>query len=460
MGKIVILFITTLLLLNFASALDLKVERVSSDETMIADLNKPAVFQVQLTNNGPATNIELYNLVGFSMYPTGKIPIGNQETKTIEIQVYPIGNFNYLGYYQFRYYIKAEDGSQVEDTLIFKRIKLQDVFSLGAGDFDPESSSVDVYVKNKENFKFDNVQAKLASPFFNVEKTFMLSPYERKNITIALDKEQFKQLLAGFYTLDAELKVENQRTQYKETLRFVEKEILKTTEDSSGIIVNTRTIKKINEGNVIAKAEINQKKTILSRLFTTFSPEPDTVERKGFLVYYSWNRDIKPGETLEISVKTNWTFPLIIIILIVIIVVLVKLYTRTNLALTKRVSFVRAKGGEFALKVFITARAERYIEKINIIDRLPPLVKIYEKFGAEQPSKIDEKNRRLVWEFDSMQPGEIKTLSYIIYSKVGVLGKFALPSATGVFEREGQLHETQSNKAFFVAEQSSIREED
>jgi hypothetical protein len=457
--KKVLLIITTILLLNFASALNITIEKLSSDETMVAELGKPADFQLALTNNGPSTNIELYNLVGFSIYPSGKIPIGNQETKTINVQVYPIGNFNYIGYYKFKYYIKGDDGSQIEDTLIFKRVKLQDCFSLGAGDFDPESSSVEVFVKNKENFDFGNVNAKLSSPFFNVERAFTLAPYERKNITISLDKEQFKELVAGFYTLDTEIQAQNKKVNYKETLRFVEKEIIKTTETSSGIIVNTQTIKKINEGNVIAKAEINQKKTILSRLFTTFSPEPDTVERKGFLVYYSWNRDIKPGETLEISIRTNWTMPLIIAVLIVIIVVLVKLYTRTNLSLSKRVSFVRAKGGEFALKVFITARAQRYIEKISIIDRLPPLVKVYEKFGVEQPSKIDEKNRRLVWEFDSMQPGEIKTISYIIYSKVGVLGKFALPAAAGVFEREGVLHETQSNKAFFVAEQGVVRED-
>jgi len=47
----------------------------------------------------------------------------------------------------------------------------------------------------------------------------------------------------------------------------------------------------------------------------------------------------------------------------------------------------------------------------------------------------------------------MRTLTYIIYSKVGVLGKFALPTATAVYEKDGEIHETESNKAFFIAEQ-------
>ena len=81
------------------------------------------------------------------------------------------------------------------------------------------------------------------------------------------------------------------------------------------------------------------------------------------------------------------------IIFIVAIIFLVKQYQKTNLVLKKRVNFVRAKGGEFALKISVYVQAKKYIERIHIIDRLPPLVKIYEKFGIETPTKVDEKSR-------------------------------------------------------------------
>ena len=156
--------------------------------------------------------------------------------------------------------------------------------------------------------------------------------------------------------------------------------------------------------------------------------------------------------------KTNWLFPFILLLLVVAIVVLVKKYTGTSVILRKRVSFVRAKGGEFALKVSIATQARKHVERVNLIDRLPPLVKLHEKFLGEQPTRTDEKNRRLEWNFDSMQPGEIRIVSYIIYSKVGVFGKFELPISTAIFEREGEIHEVESNKAFFVSEQRKVEE--
>lgn len=44
-------------------------------------------------------------------------------------------------------------------------------------------------------------------------------------------------------------------------------------------------------------------------------------------------------------------------------------------------------------------------------------------------------------------------MSYIIFSKIGVLGRFALPSASAIYEKDGEINETESNKAFFMAEQ-------
>jgi hypothetical protein len=57
-----------------------------------------------------------------------------------------------------------------------------------------------------------------------------------------------------------------------------------------------------------------------------------------------------------------------------------------------------------------------------------------------------------------MQPGERRVFSYIIYSKIGVLGKFALPSVTAVYEKEGKVKEAQSNQAFFMLEPRATKD--
>ena len=71
----------------------------------------------------------------------------------------------------------------------------------------------------------------------------------------------------------------------------------------------------------------------------------------------------------------------------------------------------------------------------------------------DKPSKVEEHKRLVEWNFDKLEAGETRILSYIIYSKIGVMGKFALPSTIAVYEREGEIKETESNKAFFISEQ-------
>ncbi|MFA6974272.1 MAG: hypothetical protein WC238_06120 [Parcubacteria group bacterium] len=451
MKRAILLTILILLVAPSIMALNVSVQKISYGEVMIAGIDNPAVFTLNITNFGGGARLQFFNLLSFSMTPVEAITFGGGETKEINVSLWPIGEFNHMGTYTMTYFIKdLNTKTQVENSLTFKRIELKDAFEIGASSFDPDASSINVYIKNKENFDFGNVDAKLSSAFFNVDKKFTLRPREKKEFTIEINKDDFKQLLAGFYLMTVDLKSEKAQTTLSENLDFKEKNKVKTDDTTSGFIVRSNVIKKINEGNTVSDVTISATRNILSRLFTTFSSEPDIVDRQGLVVYYTWNKSIKPGETFEVTVKTNWTFPVILVILIVIIVGLTKYYTSSNLVLRKKVDFVNAKGGEFALKVSITVHARKYMENINIFERLPPLVKIYEKFGTNQPTRVDEKARRIDWSIDKL---EVRVISYIIYSKVGVMGKFALPSARGVYEINGTIHETSSNRAFFLSEQ-------
>ena len=457
-------FYLTLILLSLivippiASAINLEVEKTSSNEVMIYDLEKPAILDLKITNFGSSDNFMFYNLLGFNMAPKGTVPIAGGETKEVQLIIYPRQDLVQRGFLTFNYYIRGQDRTEVTEKIMIKIIDLKDAFEIGSGEIDPKSNSIEVYIQNKENFNFGEMSAKFSSPFFNFEKTFALAPNQKQSFSIKLNKEDFKKLMAGYYTLKADIKVEEQEAEIEGDINFIEKNILTSTKRDYGWVIITKIMKKTNEGNVLVKSETAIQKNIISRLFTSFSPEPDTVERSGFNVNYGWVREIKPGETLEIRVKTNWLLPLLIIFFVIAIIILVKKYSRTSLILKKRVSFVKAKGGEFALKVSIIVEAKDFLERVNIIDGLPPLVKIYEKFGVERPSRINEKARRIEWNFERLEAGETRILAYIIYSKVGILGKFALPSAAAIYEKDGKVQESESNRAFFVAEQS--KEED
>ena len=453
MKKVFLILLLALLLPNIL-AINIDVNKISSDEVMILDLSTPTTFNLEITNKGVSDSFSFYAFFGLLVNPTGSVQINSGETKEVEIQIAPSYNLN-PGFSTFKLFIRGSDNSEVSEDITVRMVNLEDAFEVGSGEINPETNSLEIYISNKINFDFENMEIKFSSAFFNYEKTFDLKANEKEIFEIQLNKEDFKKLQAGFYTLRADIKFENAETQIEGIIKFSEKDIVTTSKKEYGLIIHTKIIEKVNKGNVIASSETVVKKNVFSRLFTSFSPEPDFVDREGFAYYYTWERQISPGEELKITIKTNWLLPFLIIILLIIIVVLAKKYSGTNIRLRKKVTFVRAKGGEFALKVSIFIHARKYVEKVNIIDRLPSLVKIYERFGGDSPSRIDEKNRRIEWNFEKLEAGEIRSLSYIIYSKVGVLGKFALPETTAIYEKDGEIKESNSNKAFFMAEQET-----
>jgi hypothetical protein len=414
MKKIFILPVFIVLILPMVLGIGVSVEKQSENEVLVTGLDKLVVFDLKVRNLGEANNFEFYNLLGFNMFPKGTVQMGEGESQDIELKISPIGDFPHKGAYTFTYFIKGQAGGEIQEKLTFKIVDFADCFEVGSGEVDSDLNSLDVYIHNKVNFDFGEINVKFSSAFFDFEEEFELGPNERKDFTVQLNKDDFKKLMAGFYTLNAEVVANAEKVDVEGVIKFVEKNLLTTTKEDYGIVINTKIIEKMNEGNVVVKSETLFTKNIISRLFTSFSPQPDVVERQGMTVFYSWNREIKPGETLEIVVKTNWFFPLITIFFIVAIVVLAKQYSMTNLVLRKKVTFVKAKGGEFALKVTIFAQAKKYIERVNIIDRLPAMVKVYEKFGVEKPSRVNEKTRRIEWNFEKLETGEVRVLSYII----------------------------------------------
>jgi len=451
MNKIT-LFVSVLLVLSIVSvSAALEIEKKPVNDVVILEFSDPAIFTLTLRNTGSTESFEIYSLVGVEILPKEPFTIPSGETKTIDIMVNPLDKTKKRSF-TFVYKIKGKNSGIQEDTLSVDLVGLKDALEIGVYDIHPESEQATLYIKNKVNFNFPEIKASFNSAFFNTEKTFSLSPLEKKEFVVPIDKEKIKTLVAGKYILSGNVEIKGVEENIEGDINFIEKSGIKTTESISGIIFREKIIEKENIGNLPSIAEAKTTKDIISRLFTSFNVYPDKSERKNIFVYYSWVKELRPGDKLQITIKTNYLYPLIILIVIVLGAYLIYRYNISNLSLKKRVTFVKTKGGEFALKVTISASARKFVEKISIIDRIPAMTKIYERFGAYPPDNIDEKNRRLEWNIEGLQPGEERVFSYIIYSKIGVVGKFELPIATAVYERDGKIHETESNRAFFVNE--------
>lgn len=443
-----------LLLFPIVLAVDLKVDKFLDKEVLILGLDEKATFDITVTNNAKTDSFSFYTFFESGIEETEDITIESGETKDITLTISLRDDTKItLGTTNFEYFIQGSDRSEITKKLSVNVLELGDAFEVGSSSIDPDAQTINVFIKNKVNFNFPELNTKFSSPFFNLERDLSLEAYGTEEFAVNINNEDWNKLTAGFYTLKAKVSVGDVNGETEGKIQFLEKELITPEIDSYGFLIVTKIIKKTNEGNTVYDSETTIEKSIISRPFTTFSKVPDQKERNGGKTAYTWVDKIAPGETVEIEIKTNWLLPFLILGFLIASVYFVRKYSSQKVFLRKKVSFVKAKGGEFALKVTIIAEAREFVEKLKIIDRLPPLVKMYERFGGELPDRISKNKKRLEWDFNHLEVGERRIMSYIVYSKVGILGKFALPGAICRFEQEGVSKQSTSNKAYFLSEQ-------
>jgi len=441
------LFIIQLGALSVISAdVTIKEEAVSS--MAIVELDRPAIYNLDITNNGESDTFEIYTFVGLDMEPKEKFSILHDETKKIVVQIYPK---SISPYYNFEYKIKGEKMGIQKEGFVMNAVSLKDVFSIKAEEISPDSGNIMIQVENKGGHSFDSVDLSLSSVFFEGEYSFSIGPFEEKNLTIALNKDEIKEIIAGDYILKSEIQIENiSATPDPSIIRFNEKAGIETKTSSEGFFTARYEIEKTNMGNVPTEVSVVINKNILSIPFTVFNLDYNKREINKLTAAYTFKKDINPTESLKVISRTHWW--ILILALIALGIILYWIFTYQKLIVRKKVSLVKTKGGEFALKVTLLLKARGFVENIRIIDRVPYMVKLFERYGAVQPDKIDEANRRLEWSVQTLNNGEERIFTYIVYSKIGIVGKFELPEAEVIYESEGKPRETTSNRAFYVNE--------
>lgn len=458
MKRAIILPIMALIMLSsFVIAADLDIKKVDRGSVIISELNNPAVFDFIINNRGKADNFEIYSLLGVSMSPKGSfdLPVGETE---IPVKVYPNREIRkQSGFYSFEYEIKGQYSGIFKDTLTIKVVSLDESIEVSAQNLHPDDNEAVMVVKNNENTNLEDVKINFKSAFFETSKEISLTPYETKKMSVPLDKDEIKGLSAGAYIVTAYVDVGGAKTRLEGTLNYLEKEGTSLKEGTSGIILRRSTLTKTNEGNTPVTTNIEIKKDIISRLFTTFSSEPQETIRGGLSVTYRWEKELKPAESLSVTTTTNYTIPFVLLIVIIVVAIFAQMYYHTNVSITKRVSFVKTRGGEFAVKVRLHVKAKKTVDKIQVIDRIPGSTHVYENFGSK-PDKVDPVTRRMIWNIPKLNAGEERVFSYILYSKLKIFGKFELPPATAIYEKDDKTHESFSNKTFFMSETTRSEE--
>lgn len=454
MKKEIILTIFILLFsLNLISAINLDVDVNPILDVIVTELDEPAIFDLTIKNLGESSNFEIYSLIGVDIFPEESFFIESDGIKIIRIQVKPQDAIkSKLGYINFKYQIKNEINEIQDGTLTLNIIELNKVISIIPDNINSKLEEITITIKNNINLDFNDLKIIMNSAFFEYEADLPLKALETKQIKIPIDKEKTKTLNAGNYLLNTEIKTSGENEDIESIIKFLEQEDIESEEIYEGIIIKRHEVMKHNLGNIKKTVTITDEKNLFSYLFTTTNINPTKTEIKGLKKYYIWEKELIPNEEIRIIIKTNWFFPIIIVLLIIGLIIIIKRSIETDLSLRKHVSFIKTRGGEFALKISIRIKAKKFIERINITDKLPPLVHLYERYGAISPDKVDLNNKRMEWNIPALNLGEERIFSYIIYSKIGIVGRFELPEAKAVYEKEGKIKQATSNRSFFINE--------
>ena len=447
-----LVLILSLFLIPFASSLNLEVKVLEQENIIITEIDKTnATFKLQITNQDKTDDFQIYSLVSVGMYPKEFFRIEEGQTIILNVTAVPFKEIlrDKRGIYAFEYQIKGKNTGFFKDALSVRLFDVKDAVMVSIEDIPLNATSVEMIVKNNENVFIPDLKIVAKSNFFEFSQTFDLDREEQKKFQIPIILED--RISAGDYEAEIRYELDGKKSSFNMPIRYLESSGISVHESTNGFIIKKTNITKTNTGNIVAVAIIEIRKNILTRLFTVYSDKPTAVERKGIFVDYIWEKEIGVGESYTVNLTTNYTLPFIIILLIVVVGFLVKFVATKKVSVHKGVSFVKTRGGELALKVNLRIKSRSGVKNVVISDRIPGHAKLFNKFGIP-PHRIDEPTRKIEWDIHQLNAGEERVFSYIIYSKINIVGSFELPAASVSFEHEGKHEHVISNKTHFAAE--------
>ena len=452
MKKIALLILTILFLFPFSSALDLEVKEIKKENVIITELSNNATFSLSIKNlEEESDNFQIYSLVQINIFPKGLFMINSGEKLNLDIVVEPQKSTreNQRGIYAFQYQIKGQQIGVFKDFLTIRILDVKDAIKVSTKSISLKDKTATLTIENLEEFHFENLEISAESEFFQFSETLNLEKKESKEFIVPINLKE--KISAGKKELELEFTFNDISSKKIVTFQYLEKGGISVTQNSEGFLIRKTSTTKTNEGNIQSTTSIEITKNVLTRLFTIFSKKPEIAERRGIFVDYSWKKNVEVGEEFTITATTNYTIPFMLIILILFVTGFTKYLMAQKVIIRKRVSAVKTKGGEFALKVKLKVKAKKPVKNVILTDTLPRMTKLYDKFGAK-PHKIDSQTRKISWNLKNLNTGEQRVFTYIIYSKINIVGKFELPLATASYEIDGMKEHSSSNRTSFFTE--------
>ena len=431
-----------------------------NDVVTLEPVNIPAKYSITIKNtNVYDDRFYVYTLGEVRLLPIIHSFIGSGQEKTIIVTLLPYEIFKEERCIAgticaVQYFIKGEKGAVIEDSLAFRILPLDEIINIKMpSSIDSETSLIAFNISNKKNIDLSQVFLTIDSDFFSTTETINLTPRSSKEIVLEVDKDKIKTAQAGDYIIRFKFLINDEYNHtIEKTLTLEELIDIETTQSKHFSFFSfTNIITKKNNGNSPKLVTVEVTKGRFEKAFTSSNIEP-AYEKVDGAITMAWQRELEPGESFSVAIKTNYTIPVIVLIVIIIAVLAIYLTRKPRVIIKKKVYYIKAKGGEFALKLLLLVKnIGSEISEVKCRDTLPRMAKLYERFGVAKPDKI-EKNY-LGWDFGTLVAGEEKVLSYIIYSKIKPIGTIEIPKATLTYiDSKGKRCTKYSNKLFVLGE--------
>ncbi|MGB9708195.1 MAG: hypothetical protein ACPLXC_02635 [Candidatus Pacearchaeota archaeon] len=426
-------------------------EKVTITDVCAKELSIPARFNLTINNtNIYDDHFRVYSLIDLKIMPIAPIFIPARNSITIELKALPLRWLKEKGLHSMEYYIKGDKSGYKTDTVLVKVLPLSEILTVTApATISRDDTKLTIRVANKENINLGDAQVSLNSELFSATKNITIAPKSEQNIILDLNPTALKVAKAGDYPVKIIFFLNNEYNHTVESLITLQEYSNIATEESSKFkfFGFTKIIKKKNEGNIPKLVTIEVVKNRFERIFSSFNIPPTSEKPALIITTLSWQRELEPGETLEVQINTDYTIPTLILIALIVAIVLLYLAKRPRVVVKKKAIRLHTKSDEFALKIIVFVKnIGKEVQSATLTDRLPNMAKLYEKF-AVKPDKIELP--RLEWNFGSLAAGEERVVSYIIYSKIMPVGSIELPqSSVHYTDSKERRRVSYSNKLF------------
>jgi hypothetical protein len=454
-GLIIALFAFVLSLTIVSASPNIEVIKHPGNLVVARELTMPATYDLTIKNYGPVDFFTIDTLLDVMIYPRDAVEIGGE--KTVSIKIYPKASEKnrYYGDWSFRYFIRGESTGVYEDNIMVRILSLKDIIGLDVPtSINAKDKTFTINLQNKENVTL-NISMTVDSSLIGYKEDFAFNPFEKKTVVIDTAPEKLS-VEAGTYNLKISFIVNN------EAELPITRDLILESDSRTELVVNTEsstfiektTFVKKNVGNTVVSGVVIANRTMLQSMITSFSLKPDKVSREGGLYVYEWDRKMNPGDSYTVVMKTNYAWPWIILIILVVCYLVIRKLTKKQIFIRKKAFRVKTKSGQFAAKIILLVKnTGNELSNAKIIEAIPPFTElIQDRFGTIKPSEI--KKHSIVWDMPFVAAKEELILSYMVYSKVSILGRIEVQPAIATYQTgKGIMKESKSNSIFILTEE-------